>query len=155
MLTCFRRGIACNLRGKHLIYKADASWRNMALAVCLSHCIISDYLECLWKNASLPSHALFAPNLCAWTNAKLTTSGNPCTKTATLKDSRKKLRDATRHLDVRKRDENNVDLLDMWSGSRVQERKSDDRGRACARELPYGDSSPRNMHIFCRVQLSV
>lgn len=119
MLTCFRRGIACNLRGKHLIYKADASWRNMALAVCLSHRIISDYLECLWKNASLPSHALFAPNLCAWTNAKLTTSGNPCTKTATLKDSRKKLRDATRHLDVRKRDENNVDLLDMWSGSRV------------------------------------
>ena len=33
-------------------------------------------------------------------------------KTATLKDSRKKVRDATRHLDVHKHDGNNVDLLD-------------------------------------------
>ena len=33
-------------------------------------------------------------------------------KTATLRDSRKKVRDATRHLDVRKHDGNNVDLME-------------------------------------------
>jgi len=90
------------------------TWRNMALAVWVSHRVISDYLECLWKNASPTSHALFAGNLCAWTNARSTISGNPCMNHALLNASKKRLREAKQRLDGRKYDANNIDLLDMW-----------------------------------------
>jgi len=66
------------------------------------------------KTASPPSHALFAANLCAWTNAKLTISGSPFTKPATLTSSKKTVRDERPHLDDRKYDRNNLDLVDMW-----------------------------------------
>ena len=90
------------------------TWRNMVLAIWLSHYIISDYLECLWKNASPTCHALFAVNRCAWTNAKSTISGNPCMNHALLNASKKGLRDAKQRLDSRKYEGNDIDLLDMW-----------------------------------------
>jgi len=114
--ACFRRGgeHTCNLRGKDLIYGADASWRNMALAVWLSHRVISDYLECLWKNASATSHRIFAANLCGWTNARSTIEGNLCMNHALPNASKKGLREAKQRLDGRKYDGNDIDLLDMW-----------------------------------------